>query len=131
MISALEMFFVKFEKYQTIGDNYILVDNRDGKYDDFFEDTRKKRRMCEQTYGVGSNAIMELKGHTDYIFEMVNHTKLGNVSQMCGNSSRMCVVHAFTGGLVGKEQKRLSSMLEIMESILVAMMHTKSGLTFQ
>ena len=76
---------IQFEKYQAVGDNFVFIDNRDGKYDEVLKDTELKKKMCDRNFGIGSNGIIEMKSHEKYAFEMIYHTNLGNVSQMCGN----------------------------------------------
>ena len=98
--SKVEMPPLKFHKYHGAGNSIIIVDNREGEHSGFFRDPDLRKRMCDWNFGVGCNALMELRSHSAYPFpfEMVCHTPLGDVTQMCGNGGRTIAAFHFTHG---------------------------------
>ena len=98
---------IEFEKYQGAGDNFVFVDNREGKYDDVLCQDETVAKICDKNFGVGANGLIEMRRHKNYVFEMLYHTNLGNVSQMCGNGSRICITYATTRGVVDKEDDKV------------------------
>ena len=93
---------IEFEKYQGAGDNFVFVDNRDGKYDDILCQKETVAKACDKNFGVGANGLIEMRRRESYDFEMVYYTPQGNETQMCGNGSRICITYATTQGIAGK-----------------------------
>ena len=84
---------IKFYKYVTAGDDFILIDNRDGAYDQYMNNTKLKRRMCDRNFGIGANSMLELKSHVGFDYELVYHTSAGNAQGVTGNGSRCALAH--------------------------------------
>ena len=56
-------------KYRTLGISYIMLDNRDGKFDALVNDTTFKKYLCDINFGIASSGIVEIKSHKEYSFE--------------------------------------------------------------
>ncbi len=81
---------VFFEKYQGTGNDFILLDNRDHRYDSI--DHKSVALLCDRKFGVGADGLILLNQHATLAFEMVYHNADGQISSMCGNGGR-CIVH--------------------------------------
>jgi diaminopimelate epimerase len=81
-----------FVKYQGTGNDFILIDNRQRKYDAIDVKT-----LCHPKFGIGADGLMLLQEVEGYDFEMIYYNSDGNISTMCGNGGR-CIV-AFAGEL--------------------------------
>jgi diaminopimelate epimerase len=77
---------VQFHKYQGTGNDFIIVDNRDGKYSSLSND--QIRRLCDRRLGIGSDGLMLLNEKKGYDFEMKYHNADGRESSMCGSGWR-------------------------------------------
>jgi len=85
-----------FYKYQATGNDFVLVDNREGKFS-FSVDEIKK--ICDRKFGVGADGIMLIEKHPSLDFNLVYFNADGSPS-LCGNGSRAAVLMASALGLV-------------------------------
>ena len=85
---------VQFEKYQGAGNDFIMIDNRSGKYNTL--GIEQITWMCSRHYGIGSDGLILLNESDDSDFEMDFYNPDGSQS-FCGNGAR-CVV-AFANAL--------------------------------
>ena len=75
-----------FYKYQATGNDFVLLDNRDGKYDVLRQGDIA--RICDRRFGVGGDGLIRLKDRAGYDFEMQYFNADGAVGSMCGNGGR-------------------------------------------
>src|SRR3989344_2405474 len=80
----------KFYKCHGAGNDFIMIDNRDGSFD--ITDVEKIKLLCHRRFGVGADGVFTLKYHPTYDFEMVWCNNDGSLGSMCGNGGR-CIVH--------------------------------------
>lgn len=91
---------VNFYKYQGTGNDFVMVDNRDGRFDT--SNLELVRKLCDRKFGVGSDGLIAVQLHSDYDFEMIYFNADGSQS-MCGNGARCAVAFsAFLGIVKGK-----------------------------
>ena len=90
-----------FQKYQATGNDFVIVDNREGKFS-FSVDQIKK--ICDRKFGVGADGIMLLEKHPTLDFDLVYFNADGSPS-LCGNGSRAAVKMAAALGMVKRTAK--------------------------
>src|SRR5258707_6844233 len=90
-----------FKKYQATGNDFVIVDNRDGKYS-FSVDQIKK--ICDRKFGVGADGIMLIEKHPSLDFNLIYYNADGSPS-LCGNGSRAAMKVASSLGLVNGKAK--------------------------
>ncbi len=88
---------IEFAKYQGTGNDFILLDNRDGRYDALTNTQIKK--LCDRHFGIGADGLMLLNTCEGYDFEMKYRNADGHPSSMCGNGGRCIVRFAHQLGL--------------------------------
>ncbi len=90
---------IQFSKYQGTGNDFIIVDNRNG----LFHPTKEQIvHLCDRKFGIGSDGLIliESTGFSDFYMNFFNPD--GSQS-FCGNGSRCAVRYAQKLGLVAKE----------------------------
>ncbi len=94
------MMDLEFSKYQGTGNDFIVIDNRNG----IFDQNQKELigRLCDRKFGIGSDGLILIEDHSDYDFEMIYINPDGSKS-LCGNGSRCAVMFAHNLGFIKNE----------------------------
>lgn len=104
-----------FYKYQGTGNDFVILDNRDHKYDEIT--TKQVKQLCDRRFGIGADGLMLLNLKEGYDFEMIYYNADGNPSSMCGNGGRCLVKFAFQLGIQKFTYKFLATDGEHMAEI--------------
>lgn len=92
---------IHFYKYQATGNDFVLIDNRDGK---IAFSKQQIEKICDRKFGVGADGLMLIEKHPTLDFNLIYYNSDGSQS-LCGNGSRAAVHFAsFLGMLNGKTQ---------------------------
>ena len=89
---------ISFFKYHGTGNDFIILDNRDGKYNELT--ATQIASMCNRKFGIGADGLMLLENAEGFDFRMKYHNADGNEGSMCGNGGRCLVQFAHDKGIV-------------------------------
>jgi len=87
---------IHFHKYQATGNDFVLIDNRDGNIS--FE-KEQIEKICDRKFGIGADGLMLIEKHPTLDFNLVYYNSDGSQS-LCGNGSRAAVNFASSLGIL-------------------------------
>ena len=96
---------MKFWKMNGAGNDFIVIDNRDGTVD-AAQWPRIARTLCERHLSVGADGLMVVERPTsggDYRMLFLNSD--GSIGEMCGNGARCICRYGYENGLAGDVQR--------------------------
>lgn len=85
--TAMAASTVEFAKYQGLGNDFILVDNR--SREDLMVSAEQAIKLCDRNFGIGGDGVifaLPPTGDTDYSMRLWNSD--GTEPEMCGNGIR-------------------------------------------
>jgi len=101
-----------FYKYHGLGNDFILLDDFDGrapKSPDF------ARRTCHRRFGVGADGILYISGSKRGDARMKILNSDGSEAEMCGNGIRCVAKHLYDRGMVKKTKMRIETLAGVKE----------------
>jgi diaminopimelate epimerase len=82
---------INFHKYQGTGNDFVMLDNRDGKYNQL--SIAQIQLICDRRFGIGADGLICINKHENYAFE-VDYSNSDGSKSFCGNGARCSVAFA-------------------------------------
>jgi len=97
----------EFFKYQGTGNDFVIIDNRNGH--DIKLTPEQVKKLCDRKYGIGADGLMLLNDKTGFDFEMVYFNSDGREGTMCGNGGRCMIKFADSIGIQRESYKFMAT----------------------
>ncbi len=92
---------LNFYKYQATGNDFVMIDNRNGNFDK--ENLQIVRKLCDRKFGVGADGLILIENHDKLDFNMIYFNADGTKS-FCGNGSKCALSFAKQLGVIENNQ---------------------------
>jgi len=92
---------IAFNKYQGTGNDFIIIDNRNGVFNP--GDSGLISKLCDRRFGIGGDGLILIEKSLEFDFEMVYFNSDGFKGTMCGNGGRCAADYAIRSGIAGKK----------------------------
>lgn len=83
---------IQFKKYNATGNDFVVIDNRDGHYQ--AENKNLWSKLCQLKTGVGADGVLLLENSSQADFKMRYINADGGEVEMCGNGARAITAYA-------------------------------------
>ncbi len=91
---------IKFSKYHGAGNDFVIIDDRENRYN---LSTSQIAKICDRRVGVGADGLMFLQQSPKADFTMLYYNSDGHTASMCGNGGRCITAFAKRLGIIGTE----------------------------
>lgn len=110
------MTVIPFVKMQGNGNDFIVLDNRDGVFSSRAL-SEAATRFCRRRKSLGADGILVVEKSVQADFTMRLFNADGSEGEMCGNGARCISRYAFEKGIAGREQS-FSTLAGIMRAVV-------------
>lgn len=100
---------VKFWKMHGLGNDYIVVDNRDGRVGED-ETSELARKLCERRFYVGADGLLLVCSSRVADVKMRIFNPDGGEAEMCGNGIRCFAKYCYEKDIAKKEALRIETL---------------------
>ena len=92
---------ITFSKMSGNGNDFIVIDNRDGKYISLYNKNFIEK-VCARGLSVGADGVIFIEKSDTVDFKWQFFNSDGSVAEMCGNGARCAARYAFIENIAGK-----------------------------
>lgn len=93
---------IVFEKYHGAGNDFIIIDNRNGEVE---LSSELIALMCHRRFGIGADGLMLLQKSDSLDFKMTYYNADGHEGSLCGNGGRCIAYFARQKGVIKAETR--------------------------
>lgn len=100
---------MKFWKMHGLGNDYIVIDNRDGKVGDK-EAAELARKLCERRFSVGADGLLLVCASKVADVKMRIFNADGSEAEMCGNGIRCFTKYCYENNIARKNELTVETL---------------------
>ncbi len=95
---------VEFVKMEGLGNDFIILDDRDGKIEQYENYSELAKRLCSRHFSIGADGIILIIDSMDHDIGFRIFNSDGSQAQMCGNGMRCFAKYLYENEIVSKKK---------------------------
>jgi diaminopimelate epimerase len=100
---------ISFSKMEGLGNDFIVMDDRDGSIEAGFSYSELSKKLCDRHFGIGADGIILVKPSTDHDIRFVIYNSDGSRADMCGNGMRCFARYLYEKNIIGRQRIRVQT----------------------
>jgi len=100
---------IDFVKMEGLGNDFIIMDDRDGKIQQHEEYSLLAKRLCSRHFGIGADGIILISDSKSHDIKFIIYNSDGSQAQMCGNGMRCFAKFLYENKIVSKKIIRVDT----------------------
>ena len=92
--------FLPFHKYVAHASDFIIINNRNGRWSSLLADATLRAKLCDRRLGIGSDGLMAITTHSTAAYHVDHYLPNGQEAGVCGNGSRCTIAWARANGIL-------------------------------
>jgi diaminopimelate epimerase len=101
---------IEFIKVHGLGNDFIIIDDRDGKVKVSRDYQLLAKKYCSRHFGIGADGIVLILDSTDHDIKFKVFNSDGSEAQMCGNAIRCVAKYLYENKIVDQRKIRVETM---------------------
>ncbi len=93
---------IKFYKMEGLGNDFVFLDDREGKIQSFIEYSRLAQKLCHRHFGIGADGIILILNADNHDVKFRIYNSDGSQAQMCGNGMRCFAKLLYEKGILNQ-----------------------------
>ncbi|MBU0973170.1 MAG: diaminopimelate epimerase [Proteobacteria bacterium] len=101
---------LKFSKMEGLGNDFIILDDRDGRIDAAMAYPDLARKLCDRHFGIGGDGIILVRKSKDHDVRFVIINSDGSEPEMCGNGMRCFAKYLYENKILTQKRMRVETL---------------------
>ncbi len=103
---------LEFVKMEGLGNDFIILDDRDGKIGQHENYPALAKRLCSRHFGIGADGIILILESTDHDIKFRIYNSDGSQAQMCGNGMRCFAKYLYENKILIQKSMKVDTKAE-------------------
>lgn len=99
----------EFVKMEGLGNDFIILDDRDGKIEQYKSYSDLAKQLCSRHFGIGADGIILILDSIDHDIKFRIYNSDGSQAQMCGNGMRCFAKYIYENKIVSHKKIRVDT----------------------
>lgn len=100
---------IAFSKMEGLGNDFIVMDDRDGAVAGCMPYSRLAEKLCDRHFGIGGDGIILVRTAADHDIRFVIYNSDGSEAGMCGNGMRCFAKYLYEKKILPQKQVRVET----------------------
>jgi diaminopimelate epimerase len=101
---------LKFSKMEGLGNDFVILDDRDGQIEGAMAYPDLARKLCDRHFGIGGDGIILARKSMDHDIRFVIINSDGSEPEMCGNGMRCFAKYLYENKILTQKSMRIETL---------------------